>query len=93
MQELLVSICSMTKAGLQRCTVPSQCVCNLVSRDRLQFSHSCDQHCGNNDKRFKMVVVTKQVVLCYSREMVVDGRGAAPEMIDNILPQPVLTKP
>ena len=34
MQELLVSICSMTNAGLKMCMVPSQLVCTHVSRDR-----------------------------------------------------------
>jgi hypothetical protein len=93
LQQLLVSICSMANAGLQRCLVPRQLVCKQLSRDRLQFSQSCDQHCGSKDNRFKMVVATKQAVLCYSREMFVERRGAAPEMSDDILPQPFLTKP
>ena len=73
--------------------VPGQFVCRQVSRDRLQFSLSCDQHCQSKDNKFKMVVATKQAVLCYSREMFVEGREAVPEDSDNILPQPVLTKP
>jgi hypothetical protein len=108
LQQLLVSICSTTKTGLQRCLVPSQFVCRQVSRDMLQFRLCCDQHCDSRDNRFKMVVATKQAVLCFSREMFVHknniknvvGRGTSKkssETVDEILPQsynlPVLAKP
>ena len=82
MQQLLVSVCSTTKTGLQRCLVPSQFVCR---QDMLQFCLSCDQHCDSKDNRFKMDVATKQAMLCFSREMfvhknkikIVEGTGTS----------------
>ena len=111
MQQLLVSVCSTTKTSLQRCLVlASQFVCRQVSNsmDMLQFCLSCDQHCcDSKDIRFKMVVATKQAVLCFSREMfvhknnikIVEGTGTSKkssETSDKTLPQslklPVLTE-
>jgi hypothetical protein len=100
LQQLLVSVCSTTKTVLQRCLVPSQFVCRQVSMNMLQFCLSCDQHCDSKDNRFKMVVATKQAVLCFSREMfvhknnikIVEGTGISKkssETSDKILPQSI----
>ena len=94
LQQLLVSGCSTTKTGLQRCLVPSQFVCRQVSMDMLQFCLSCD----SKDNRFKMVVATKQAMLCFSREMfvhknkikIVEGTGTSDKIFPQTLNLPVL---
>merc|ERR1712096_493912 len=42
-----------------------------VGRDLLQFSMSCEQICSSPDCRFKVMVCSKQEVLCSSLEMFV----------------------
>jgi hypothetical protein len=98
LQQLLVSVCCTTKTGLQRCLVPSQFVCRQVSMDMLQFCLSCDKYCDSKDNRFKMVVATKQAVLCFSREMfvhknnikIVEGTGTSDKIFPQTLNLPVL---
>ena len=69
-----------------------------VSMDMLQSCLSCDKHCDSKDNRFKMVVATKQAVLCFSREMfvhknnikIVEGTGTSKkssETSDKISPR------
>ena len=74
LQPLWLSVCSTNQpaaAGLLKRLVPHQTACRLLGRDLLQFSISCDQLCAATDTRFKLVVTTSQMVLCYTREMFV----------------------
>jgi len=72
LQPLWVSICSTDKpAELLKCLVPGLTPCRLTGRGQLQFALSCDKPCADKNCRFKVVVATKQLVLCYSTDMFV----------------------
>ena len=75
LQPLWLSICSSDKpAELLKCLLPGPTPCRLTGRGQLQFVLRCDQHCEDKVCRFKLVVATKQLVLCYSREMFVQKK-------------------
>ena len=69
LQPLWISICSADQpAVLLKCLIPCHIPFRQLGKDQLQFSMSCDLDCGGIDCRYKLVVATKQLVLCYSRE-------------------------
>ena len=70
LQPLWISICSADQPGvLLKCLIPCHIPCRQLGKDQLQFSMSCDMDCDTTDCRYKLVVATKQLVLCYSREV------------------------
>ena len=71
LQPLWISICSADQpAVLLKCLIPHHIPCRQLDKDQLQFSMSCDLYPGSTDYRYKLVVATKQLVLCYSREVI-----------------------
>jgi len=71
LQPLWISICSSDQpAVLLKCLIPCHIPCRMLGKDQLQFSMSCDLAPGITECKYKLVVATKQLVLCYSREMI-----------------------